>query len=161
MNVLSATATCNLCGNDGNTEVDCIEIVYNKFVPGYGYRKITDYVYTTPVGNWTNLKFHDCDDVQYTNFLNTMVFKNIEVYRKLAKIALYRILDTPLYKINLLNAICILDPTFIPPYINKKCAWQRNLIETIISSTSIHVICTCYNIRRLERYFNVLQSLKV
>ena len=84
MNVLGAKAVCNLCGNDGSNTVDCIEITYNKFVSGFGYRIFTDYVYTTPLGNWVDIKFNEIDNVQYTNFLNTMVFKNIDVYRILA-----------------------------------------------------------------------------
>lgn len=161
MNVLGAKAVCNLCGNDGSNRVDCIEITYNKFVPETGYRVFTDYVYTTPLGNWVDIKFNEIDNVQYTNFLNTMVFKNIEVYRKLAKLALDNILEMDLYHIKLLNAICILDPTFTPPYINTRCTWQWDLMYNIVSTTSYRIIATCHNTRRLKKYFNVLQSLTV
>lgn len=162
MNVLNAKVTCNLCGNDGSNRVDCIEITYNKFVTGTRTRTITDYIYTTPLGNWTELKFDKSEGVQYTNFLNTMVFKNIEVYRKLARLALERIIEYPnLYRINLLNAICILDPTFVPPIINKKCKWQHELMETIVSSTSLVIIITCRNTFRLEKYFNALRALVI
>ena len=160
MNVLSAKVTCNLCGNDGSNRVDCIEITYSKFVTGTGNRKVTDYVYTTPLGNWVELKFNESEGVQYTNFLNTMVFKNIDVYRKLAKLALDRVLEMG-YHINLMNAIRILDPTFKPPRINTRCVWQLDLLETIAKSTSIVIIMTCRNTFRLERYFNALQALKV
>ena len=161
MNVLGAKVTCNLCGNDGSNRVDCIEITYSKFVSGTGVRKLTDYVYTTPLGNWTELKFNESEGVQYTNFLNTMVFKNIEVYRKLARLSLDHVLEMGSYHINLMNAIRILDPTFKPPRINTRCAWQRDLLQTIATSTSMVIIMTCRNTFRLERYFNALQALKV
>ena len=153
MNILYAKFT-----YDG---VDCIELVYNKFVPGIGIRKHTDYLYTTPLGNWYELNFNDSDNVLYSNFLNTMVFKNIDVHRRLARLALSRILGSNIYRINLLNTIRILDPTFVPPRINLDCRWQCELMEEIVSSTSLTVITTCYNERRLTRYFNALQALEV
>jgi hypothetical protein len=159
MNVLSVKYTCNLCGNDGSNAVDCVEITYRKYTPENGYRTLTDYVYTKPLGNWTEIKFNSSDDVQYTNFLNTMVFKNIEVYRKLARLALSNVVNYPMYHIKIINALCILDPTFVPPIINKRCTWQRELLENIAQTTSLRVIYTCKNTYRLERYFNALQSL--
>jgi len=161
MNTLvQAKHSISLLSNDSN--VDCIEITYKKYIHGVGYRTKTDYVYTKPAGNWVELKFYNEDNVEYSNFLNTMVTKNLDVHRKLAKIELDRILDSPgMYRINLLNAICILDPTFIPPIINKRCRWQCDLLEDIVSKTSLYVISTSRNERRLERYFNALCSLKV
>ena len=156
MNVLSAKYFYNV---DNNT--DSIEIKYQKFTPGIGYRIKTDFIYSRPLGNWTEIAFSKDDSVSYTNFLNTMVSKNIEVYRKLARIAHRRILDSYSYKINLLNAIRILDPTFNPPFINLKCGWQCELLDIIIERFSICVISTCKNEMRLYRYFNALQALKV
>ena len=158
MSVLKATFTCNMCDSNGD---DCIEIEYIKHLPGTGSKKHTAYVYTTPVGNWHDLKFKESDDVSYSNFLNTMVFKNIDVRRKLAKLALDRIIESEWYRINLLNAIRILDPTFIPPMINLHCHWQCELMEEIATITSLRIIATCRNEKRLERYFNALQALEV
>jgi len=140
----------------------CIEITYTKFVSGIGLRRIIDYVYSYPLGGWTELVFDDESPPMYTNFLNTMVFKNIEVYKKMAKLHLDSILEVPwLYRINLLNAICILDPTFTPPRINVNCRWQNELMEDIVSTSSLMIISTCRNIKRLERYTNALQVLVV
>ena len=140
---------------------ECIEITHSKFIPGIGYKRIIDYVYTTPLGNWTELVFDDEENAPlYTNFLNTMVFKNIEVQRKMARLSLEYILEYPgWYRINLLNAVCILDPTFTPPWINTYCKWQCELMEEIVSSTSLMVIATCRNMDRLNKYFNSLQAL--
>ena len=157
-NLLNATYICNMCDSSGT---DCIELTYSKFVPGFGTKQFIEWVYTTPLGNWRELKFNEDENVSYSNFLNTMVFKNIEVYRKLAKLALDKILEMDLYHIKLLNAICILDPTFTPPYINTRCTWQWELMYNIVSTTSYRIIATCHNTRRLKKYFNVLQSLTV
>jgi len=142
--------------------IGCVEITYEKFLPGVGYRNKTDYVYTDPAGDWVQLCFSKEDNVNVSNFLNTMVIKNLEVYHKLAKLELERVLDTPgTFRINLLNAIRILDPTFVPPIINKRCRWQCELMEDIVSKTSICIIATCKNEWRLERYFTALQALRV
>ena len=141
---------------------DCIEITYTKFIPGIGIKRMIDYVYSTPLGGWTELVFDGETPPLYTNFLNTMVFKNIAVYRKMAKLVLDCILEFPgLHRIQLLNAVCVLDPTFTPPWINVYCKWQCELMEEIVSSTSHMIIATCRNMNRLERYFNILQGIIV
>jgi hypothetical protein len=151
-----------VCARVLTGEYECIEITYTKFVCGVGTRRIIDYVYSYPLGGWTELIFDGESPPLYTNFLNTMVFKNIEVQRKMAKLVLDSILEVPwMYRINLLNAVCILDPTFVPPRINTNCRWQNELMEDIVSSYSLMVIATCRNEKRLERYFNALQALTV
>jgi hypothetical protein len=145
-----------------NTVSGIVEFTYKKFTPGIGYRTKTGYVYTTPAGNWNELKFAAEDNVNVSNFLNTMVIKNLDVRRKLASLELYRILDQPgEFRINLLNAMRILDPTFVPPHINKTCGWQCELMEDIVSKSSFRIIATCRNEQRLERYFTALQALQV
>jgi hypothetical protein len=57
----------------------CIQIDHEKFVPGIGWCAKSDFVYTEPVGNWTELIFKANDDVKYIDFLMTMVYKNLEV----------------------------------------------------------------------------------
>jgi hypothetical protein len=128
------------------------------------YRKhgavVTDYVYTEAVGNWSELDFRG-DECDYVAFLNTMVYKNVDVFRKMATLLLDELLDVP-YKnrIQLLNAMKILDPTFTPPWINVHCTWQQDLAEKVVNKT-FDVIGTCYNKNRLERYVTVLQSLRL
>lgn len=157
-NLLNATYICNMCDSSGT---DCIELTYSKFVPGFGTKQFIEWVYTTPLGNWRELKFNEDENVSYSNFLNTMVFKNNEVHRKLAKLALERILSSDRYRINLMNTIRILDPTFIPPRINLNCRWQCEFMEELVTTRSLVVIATCRNDRRLARYFNALQALEV
>ena len=120
----------------------------------------TDYVYTGAVGNWSDLDFRG-DECDYVAFLNTMVYKNVDVFRKMATLLLDELLNVP-YKnrIQLLNAMKILDPTFTPPWINVHCNWQQSIVETIVDKT-FDIISTCYNKNRLERYVTVLQSLRL
>jgi hypothetical protein len=156
MNIIKAKYVYDV---DSPLSADCIEITRAKFTPGIGYQNKMDYIYSAPRGDWTEIKFRPNENVSYSNFLNTMVFKNLEVSRKLAKLELERVLDLNVYDINLLNAIRILDPTFIPPVINTKCQWQNDLLTDIITKSSICVISTCRNRYRLERYFNALRAL--
>jgi hypothetical protein len=137
----------------------CISLEYTRFLPGTGYTRITDFLYTVPLGNWTALQFSKHDRVDYISFLKTMVFQNLDVHRKLARLALMKYEDAePYYKLQALNALGILDKTFYAPVINIHCTWQRELLDYMIGPTSIHVISTCRNMGRLDRYFNALQS---
>ena len=155
MNIISARLL--------DTTESCIEITYTKNFSG---KKAVDFVYTSPNGSWTELVFGEDSQVLYTNFLNTMVFKNLEVHRKLARFSLESILysspmsDYEMFhtKIKLLNAICILDPTFVPPRLNIRCLWQRNCLNSILT-WSFNIISNCRNEKRLERYFIVLQGV--
>jgi hypothetical protein len=57
----------------------CIQIDHEKFVPGIGWCLKTDFVYTEPVGDWTELTFKETDTIRYRDFLHTMTRKNLEV----------------------------------------------------------------------------------
>jgi len=121
-------------------------------------RKKIERIYTEPIGGWVRLDFEG-DECRYASFLNTMVYKNVDVFRRMATLMLDELLNVPYRnRIQLLNAMKILDPTFTPPWINVRCGWQNDLIETVIIKT-FDVIDTCYNESRLERYVTVLQSL--
>ena len=132
----------------------CVEIKY-KDADG---NNETEYLFTDPIGNWTELDFEG-DTCMYASFLNTMVYKNVDVFRRLAHLLLDEILEVDgVCRIPLLNAMCILDPTFTPPWINVKCTWQRSLVMSIIDA-SYNLIDTCRNERRLEKYVTALQKL--
>jgi hypothetical protein len=138
----------------------CIEIKYKKFFPGTGYKFLIDFLYADPIGGWSELHFEDDDCCEYACFLETMVDKNIEVYKKLSKLYLDSVLEEHgRHRIKLLNAISILDPTFIPPGVNTWCRWQREMMEEIIRS-SYHVIITCRNENNLRRYAKALKALQ-
>ena len=141
-----------------------IEVVYDKFVPGIGVKSHRDWLYNaTPTGNWIHLLFEP-NQTNYESFLDCMVKKNLDIYRRLCKLALdNHDIDVPDFrtKVRLMNAIKILDPTFEPPLINRKCGWQNELLNEIYRNTSMRVIATCINEYRLGRYFSVVRTIGV
>lgn len=135
-----------------------IEVDYTINYPGNVVVPHKDFLYTGPVGDWTSINFYG--KLDYFDFLNTLVYKNKDVCRRLAKIALDTNLNKPNPEyIKIMNAIRILDPTFHVPWINLHCGWQKELMLEICNSTSFHVIAICRNKTRLGRYFNVLKQL--
>lgn len=145
---------------DITSQADTVEIDYVKFVPGIGWKEHKDYIDTYPEGDWTELHFDDESTVHYADFLNTMVHKNIDVARKIAKISLDSVSTRdPRKLIRIMKAIEILDPTFISPDINIDCSWQRELLEHMAFTVSYRIIATCKNKRRLSKYFRVFQLI--
>ena len=59
-----------------------------------------------------------------------------------------------------MNTVKILDPTFVPPFINTTCAWQKAYIRDFCVKTFPEVIHNCRNDRRLDSLFNVLQMIE-
>jgi len=128
-----------------------------KFVNNRG-DTVTEDLFTEPIGGWTKLNF-DGDDCVYAAFLNTMVYKNVDVFRRMAELYIDAALDVPdAQRIQLLNAMRILDPTFTPPWVNVKCRWQMRMVEDVIDH-SFDVIERCRNVHRLEKYVTVLQRI--
>ena len=145
---------------DVNTENDTVEIEYTKHIPGIGWKIHTDYIDTYPEGDWTELTFDDSTTVKYVDFLNTMVFKSLDVSRKIAKVSLDNFSGKSKRKLlKVMNAIRILDPTFTPPEINTDCSWQNELLDHICHSVSYRIIATCTNKYRLDRYSKVVQLI--
>lgn len=141
-----------------------IEVDYSQNFSGNVSNKHKDYLYTYPIGNWTTINFSDCDNMSYCDFLSTMVFRTVDVYRKMCRIKLGTIMeflepDKLKTRIRIMNMTKILDPTFEPPTINLKCGWQKQLLNDICNSTSFHLISICKNTFRLERYFNILKTI--
>lgn len=141
-----------------------IEITVEKFIPGIGMKQHCEWLYhTSPTGNWTNISFEP-NQTKYESFLDCMVKKNLDIRRRLCKLALDShdiMIPTQKIKIRLMNAIKILDPTFEPPLINRKCGWQNELLNEIYRNTSMRVIATCINEYRLERYFSLVRTIGV
>ena len=145
---------------DVNSQLDIVEIEYTKYVKGNGWKTHKEWVYTYPEGDWTEIKFGNLSTVKYVDFLNTMVFKNLEVHRKIAKLSLDNIAKKSTHKlIKVMNAIRVLDPTFTPPEINVDCTWQLGLLKHIAFTTSYEIIANCKNKKRLERYSKICQLL--
>lgn len=136
---------------------DTIEIQHVKRVPGEGFVEYVDYVYSEPVGDWSELNFSVDDRLEYTKFLDTMVYKNLEVCRKLAILTLDQ---TSASSVDKMNCLWYLDHTFESPSLNMRCTWQRELVKYIANVTSRQVIQTCRNADRLELYITTLRSLQ-
>lgn len=142
---------------DVETSRDTVKVTLKK--PNQN-RKVV-FLETFPVGGWTELVFDELDGVSLTKFLSTMVFNNLDVLRFRARVSLTRVQDaTRRHNIQLMNAIRILDYTFVPPTVNTNCKWQMELVENIVSKQSRVVIATSNNYKRLERYCDALDAIK-
>ena len=143
---------------DANQNV--VEITTDRWRTGTGWCTHTDFLYTRAQGNWTEIQFNKNDAVKYVDFLNTMVEKNLEVARKMAQINSYAVIDYGSWSdyVRLMNSLTVLDPTFVPPFINLKCRWQRELLETLIKEWTQMVISTCRNINNLTKYTKEIDS---
>ena len=141
-----------------------VEILYSKWLNGVGYHDHTIFVDTIPQGDWTDIKFEYDSTATVVNFLNTMVNKNLDVHRKIAQMSLdalvskYEGTNNSKY-LELMESICILDPTFTPPILNERCGWQMELLSDIVTDVSARIIATCRNMHNLDKYFKTLQLL--
>src|SRR6056300_596608 len=69
-------------------------------------------------------------------------------------------LNTRTY-IRVMNAVKIIDPTFTPPFINKKSAWQRKYVEDFCCQILPDVIERTMSMKNLSRLFNVLKLIEL
>ena len=121
-----------------------------------------DYINSYPLGNWTEIMFNKyVEAVSYYDFLKTMVFKNLEVVRKIAVVAHQDFMNTNPSRSELewlMFNLCIMDPTFEPGRFNLRCTWQCDLLTDICTSSAKYIILTCKNHRRIIKFANVLKS---
>ena len=92
-----------------------------------------------------------------------MVEKTLEVRQKMAELALENIIadkQSVQTYIRVAHASKILDPTFQPPRINMKSAWQREFIRRFCEDTLKDLIQRCEDTSRLEYFFTVLNSIE-
>ena len=147
---------------DVESKLDYVEITYERFVRGKGYETYKDYIHTKPLADWVVLK-SSTQSIPYEKFLDTMCEKTTEVYQKMAELALQNILadkrNVHTY-IRTAHASTILDPTFQPPWINVKSAWQREFIRKFCEDTLADLIQRTVNHSRLEYFFSVLRSIE-
>jgi len=147
---------------DVDSELQYVEIVYEKYVLGKGYDTYIDYINTEPLADWTCLKSSK-QSIPYEKFLDTMVKKTLEVRQKMAELVLENILaekQTINTLIRVAHASKILDPTFQPPHINVKSAWQRDFIVQFCEYTLPDLIQQTMSESRLEYFFNVVRSIE-
>ena len=146
---------------DVDSDLDYVAIRYERFVKGKGYATYVDYIHTKPLADWTYLR-SQTQSIPYEKFLDTMCEKTIEVRQKMAELALQNIIadkQTIHTYIRTAYASKILDPTFQPPWINTKSAWQREFIKKFCMDTLADLIQRCEDESRLEYFFNVLRNI--
>lgn len=155
--VKRATALCDV-ENDGTV----VEVLYTRYVPGYGYAEFTDFFSTPALGDWTQI-ISRTQSVRYENFLNTMVEPNLEVRRRMATIALENIMcddrKTHVY-MDVMEATQILDNTFDAPVINMRCSWQKRFVNHFCTVFVPQIIETCKNEKRLKQFFAVMKTIE-
>ena len=92
-----------------------------------------------------------------------MVNKTTETQRKCVLVQLDNILleNKNIYSlVRIMNAVKILDPTFIPPLINTTCSWQKRMVKDFCLTTFPKIIEKSTNNYRLNRLFRVLQLIE-
>jgi len=146
---------------DIDSDLEYVEIVYERFVKGSGYNTYIDYINTKPLADWVVLK-SKTQSIPYEKFLDTMCEKTLEVRHKMAELAVENIIaDSPKLNsyIRIVHACKILDPTFQPPRINMKSAWQRDFIKEFCSNNIEGAIKECEDAERLDYFFNVVRNI--
>lgn len=135
-------------------------IYYDNHLPsGVVEEKVT--VNADTVGGWYNLIFK-AEQLKLYKFLDTMVVPDVETRRLQALKAVDEILmyDQGIdVKVDLMNSVTILDPTFTPPTINERCGWQTELVDAFNSNWGKYVLQTCRNEKRIKEYFKYVKSL--
>jgi hypothetical protein len=148
---------------DIDSGLDYVEIEHERFVRGKGYETYKDYINTKPLADWVVLT-SKTQSIPYEKFLDTMCEKTLEVRQKMAELALENILadrhNVHTY-IRTAYASTILDPTFQPPWINIKSAWQKEFIKRFCEDTLSDLIQRCTDESRLEYFFSVLCSIEL
>ena len=135
----------------------CIEVKTCDCLPGTLWGSKIEYVYGVPKGNWKNIEFTTEEKVSFVTFLDVMVDENIDVLKLKIKL----LLDENIFENfrEIVNALPIVDRTFIPPETNPRCYWQNQLLKDICQGSVYYVIRTCKNRKRLKKFFTFLLSL--
>jgi len=147
---------------DPLTGKECVELKYTRYVDGQGYCDFAECFAAGPIGGWSDIhSTREC--MRYERFLDTMVEKTIETRRVMALIQLENVLceNNNIYSLlRTVNTVKILDPTFVPPVINTRCAWQKKFVKNMCVWTLPHVIENCTNEKRLDTFFIVLRLIE-
>ena len=114
--------------------VKCVEVKYSRYIEGKGYVDIPGYFETDTIDGWNFLKPKDGED-RYDDFLNTRIEKTITTRRQLALIELDNVMcsNYNVYSIiRIMNTIKIIDPTFIPPFINPNALGRNGIYANYV-----------------------------
>ena len=147
---------------DVESDLDYVEVVYERFVRGKGYETYMDYINTKPLADWVVLK-SKTQSIPYEKFLDTMCEKTLEVRQKMAELALENIIADKQHihtYIRVAHASKILDPSFQPPWINVKSAWQREFIKKFCEDTLPDLVQRTTDESRLDYFFNVVCGIQ-
>lgn len=147
---------------DSHTGEEYIELKYVKYFEGEGYRDLAACFNARPIGGWTDIKSNK-ESMRYEQFLDTMVEKKVTTRRVMAMVELDNVLceNKNIHSLlRIMNTVRILDPTFVTPYINTRCGWQKRLVKSMCLHTLPQVIEQCTDEKRLERMFNVLRLIE-
>lgn len=147
--VLRAHHTYDVETNENMVEVTAI---------GMEYGHKTDFMYTTPRGDWRELTFHHLEFMDYADFLRVMVHRTPDVEKKIATIELLRFADT--YSIRAMNCLRLLDPTFRSPYVNIKNGHHMDLVNHINTVVAPKILDECMDTTRIIKYGNALRSMR-
>ena len=148
--------------HDVESDLTYVEIVYDSYVRGKGYETYTDYMNTEPLADWQLFEAKKNTN-PYIKFLDIMVEKTLEVRQRMAELALDSLLyhkrDINVY-VRLAHATKILDPSFQPPIINMKSAWQRECITKFCKKHVHQCVEECFKLDRLEYFLIVVQTIE-
>jgi hypothetical protein len=75
---------------DVESDLEYVEITYERFVRGKGYETYKDYINTRPLADWVVLT-SKTQSIPYEKFLDTMCEKTLEVRQKMAELVLENI----------------------------------------------------------------------
>jgi hypothetical protein len=146
---------------DERTNLPSVELKYSRYVEGDGYINESACFNTKPIGDWVEIKFKH-GSTSYADFLGNMIVNTTRTRRVMATIILEDILCENFdvnCTIRLMNAIKIIDPTFVPPIINKGSKWQREFIKELCLYTFPQVIMKCGHKKRIIALIDVLKSI--
>ena len=149
--------------HDVDSDLSYVEIIYERYTRKHGYQTYTDYINTVPLTDWVSLESRK-RSIPYDKFLDTMVEKTLEVWQRMNELYLEKIMSyeqSETTYIRMAHATKILDPSFQPPYVNMKSAWQTEFITRFCKKDLPKVIQTCTNKDRLEYFFNVMRKIEV
>lgn len=139
-----------------------VELKYTRYIEGYGYKNFAECFDARPIGGWKDI-VSSKESMRYEQFLDTMVEKTITTRRVMALIELDNVLceNKNIHSLlRIMNTVRILDPTFITPFINIHCGWQKRLVRNMCIHTLPIVIDSCTNEKRLDRMFNVMRLIE-
>ncbi len=143
---------------------DLVELSYSKYIEGFGYEKFTDYFKTKIIGTSNEIVIQGTKrSVRYEQFLDTMLEKTTETRRKMVLVQLGNVLleNKNVHSlIRIMNTVKILDSTFVPPFINVTCSWQKRMVKEFCLLTFPKVIESSVSDHKLDLTFRVLQLIE-